>query len=193
MLPQLLDRDPRARNAKGDPGQEPCVVPDGRSSQNRLDFPFVNTSFPRQVARLQELDWRFRQTEVAVPATLLWHGFIIREMAGQFPIEAAVGGDEVDDALDAFHVALFSGFNLRVDGCDDLTFRVFALWEVFEDAEAVHYTAWLEFDGSGVVPFLQSLHGVRSGKVSASSSCVDVDSCPLVSKFASLFEGFGDW
>ncbi len=193
VLPQLLDRDPRARNAKGDPGQEPRVVPDSRSSQDRLDFPFVDASFPRQVARLQELDWRFRQTEVAVPATLRWHGFIVREMAGQFPVEAAAGGDEVDDALDALHVALFSGFNLRVDGCDDLTFRVFALREVFEDAEAVHYAAWLEFDGSGVIPFLQFLHGVRSGEASASSSCVDVDFCPLFSDYAGLFEGLGDW
>ena len=142
MLPQLLHRDPRARNAKGDPRQEPSVVPDAGGGQDCLELPFVDTPFPRLVARLDEFYLGFRKAEVAVSATSLRHGILVCEMFGQFPTQAAVGGDEVDDTLDPLHVALFSGLDLRVDGCDDLTLRLF--WrEVFENAEAVHYTAWL--------------------------------------------------
>lgn len=193
MFPQLLRRDPRARNAKGDPGQESRVIPDRRRGQDRLDLPLVYPSFAGQVARPDEVDFGLRETEVAVPAPLPWHGTLVREMSGQFPTEAARGRDEVDDALDAFHVAFFSGFDLRVDGCDDLALGVFALGEVFEDTEAIHHAAGLEFDGAGVVPFLQFLHRVRSWEASARCGCVDVDSRPLVGGFAGLYECFGDW
>ena len=100
-------------------------------------------------------------------------------------------GDEVDDAPDALHVALFSGFDLRVDGGDDLILGRFALGEVVEDAEAIHHAAWGQFDGSGVVPFLQPSHGVRSWEASASSCDVDVHSRPLFGGLARLFECLG--
>lgn len=98
--------------------------------------------------RPDEFDSGVREAEIAMSATVLGHGAIVCEMSGQLPTQAAVGGDEVDDALDALHVAFFSGFDLRVDGGDDSTFCLFALWEVFEDAEAVHNAAYLEFDGA---------------------------------------------
>ena len=120
------------------------------------------------------------------------HGAVVCEMPGQFTAEAAVGGDEVDDAPDAVHVALLSRFDLRVDGRDDLRLRLFAPWEVFEDAEAVHHAAWLQFNGTGVVPLLQFLHRFRAGEASARGGCVDVDARPLVGELACLFEGFGD-
>ena len=193
VFPQLLRGDPRAGNAKGDAGQESRIIPDLGRSQDGLDLALVHTSFPRQVARLEEVDFGFRETEVAVPAPLRRHGTIVGEMSGQFPAEAARGGDEVDNAPDAVHVAFFSGFDLRVDGRDDLALGLFALGEVFEDTEAVHHAAGLEFDGAGVVPCLQFLHRVRSWEASASGGCVDVDSRPLVGAFAGLFECFGDW
>ena len=143
MLPQLLRRDPRARNAKGDPGQEPSIVPNLGGSQDGLDLALVDPAFPGQIMRFEELDLLFREAEVAVTATFVGHGGIVGEMPGQFPTQAAVGDDEVDDALDSFHVAFFSGLDLRVDGCDDLTLRLIPSWEVFEDTEAVHHTTWL--------------------------------------------------
>lgn len=143
VLRQLLHRNAWAGNAKGDPGQEASVVPNFGSSQDGLDLPLVDTPFARLVVRLDEFDWGFRKTEVAVSTAFRRHSAIVGEMSGQFPTQAALGGDEVDYAPDSFHVALFSGLDLRVDGCDDLTLRLFPLWKVFENAEAVHHTAWL--------------------------------------------------
>lgn len=101
--------------------------------------------------------------------------------------------DEVDDLPDAVHVAFLSGFNLRIYGCDDLVFCVLALGEVFEDAEAIHDAAGLEFDGADVVPFLQFLDRV-SALEGSSGGCgggVDVDMGPSFGGFAYLFEGSG--
>ena len=192
MLRQLLHRNAWARNAKGDPGQEASVVANFGSSQDGLDLPLVDTPFARLVVRLDEFDWGFRKAEVAVSTAFRRHSAIVGEMSGQFPAQAALGGDEVDYSPDSFHVALFSGLDLRVDGCDDLTLRLFPLWKVFENAEAVHHTAWLQFNSPGVVPFLQFLYRIRSWEASASSCSVDVDSCPLVGGLAHLFECLGD-
>lgn len=188
MLPQLLRRNPRARNAKGDPGQESSIVPNLRGSQDSLDFALIDTASPGQVMRLEEPDLFFRQAEVAMTATFLGHGTVVGEMPGQFPTQAALGSDEVDDTLDSVHVAFFSGLDLRVDGCDDLTFRLFPLGKIFENTEAVHDAAWLEFNSTRIIPFLQFLYSVRSWEASAIRSCVDVDSRPLVSSLAQLFE-----
>lgn len=193
VLPQLLRRDPRARNAKRDPGQEPRVVADSGSGQDALDPRLIDAPLPRRVVtRGQELDPSLLQAEIAVTATSLGDGAVVGEVARQFAAEAAFGGDEVDDAPDAVHVALLPRFDLRVDGRDDLRLVLFAPGEVFEDAEAVHHAARLQFDGAGVVPFLQLLHRFRAGEAPARGGVVDVDARPFVGERAFLLEGFGD-
>ena len=107
-------------------------------------------------------------------------------MAGQFAAEAAGVGDEVDDALDALHVALFSPFDLRIDFGDDVGFflLVVATGEVFEDAEAVDDAAGLQLDGAGAVPFLEFPYGVGAGELSSAGGGVDVDAGPFLGGFA---------
>ena len=138
--------------------------------------------------RLEELDLSFREAEAAVTATFLGHGTVVGEMPGQFPTQAALGSDQVDDTLDSVHVAFLSGLNLRIDGCDDLTLRLFPLGKVFENTEAVHDAAPLEFNSTRVIPFLQFPHSVRSWEASAIRGCVDIDSCPLLGSLTQLFE-----
>lgn len=192
MLAQFLRRDARARDAKGDAGQEPRVVPDPGGGEDGGELRPVDAAFPGRGGRVAEIDGGAREAVVAVSAAVGGHGAVVGEMAGQFAAQAAAGGDEGDDVLDALHLAFLSGFDLRVDGRDDLALRRFPLREVLEDAEAAHHAAGLEFNGAGVVPFLQFPHGVRSWEASAAGRGVDVDSRPLLGRFARSFECFGD-
>ena len=122
MLAQLLHRNSRARNPKRDSSQEPRIVADARSSQDLLDFPFINASFPilHIPCALDEFDFLIRNAEITMPATSFRHRILVREMFCQSSAQAALGSDEVDDLLDAMHVAFFSGFDLRIEGRDDV-------------------------------------------------------------------------
>ena len=94
MLPQPLRRNPGTRNPKRDSSQESRVVPDVRGSQYGLDFLLVDASFSRKiVTRLEELDRGIRKTEVAMSATVRWHGVLVAEMSRQFTTGAAGVGD----------------------------------------------------------------------------------------------------
>ena len=155
MLPQLLGRDPGARDAKGDSSQEPRVVPDGRSSQDGSNLLLVDASFPVGIFLLQEHNRSVREAKVAMAAPVLHrHAPFVAEMSRQFTTQAAGRGDEVDDAPDALHVCLLPRFDLRVDGRDESILGVLALREVGEDAEPVDDAAGVEFDGAAIVPFL---------------------------------------
>ena len=82
---------------------------------------------------------------------------------------------------------------MRVDGSDELILGLFALRKRFQDAEAVYDTAGVEFNGTHVVPFLQSPDRVCTREAATGSCDVDVDSGPRFGGFAGLFNGVGDW
>ena len=188
--PQLLKRHPRAIKPNRDSGQEPRIVPDLRGRQHGLHLRLLHPPFPRQPIPLHELDPGLRKTEIAMPAPPLGHRIPVGEMVREGPAQTAASGDEVDDAPDALHVALLSGFDLRVDGVDDLGLGVVAAGEVAQDAEAVHDSTGVELDGSAVVPLLQFLNCVGAGEAPAGGGGVDVDVRVLFGRLAGLFEGF---
>lgn len=113
-------------------------------------------------------------------------------MFRQLPAQAAGRGDEVDDALDAVHVRFLPGFDLRVDGGDDVVFFGGGLREGAEDAEAVHDAAGVEVDGADGVPCLQGADCVGAWEVALLGGEVDVDVGVFVGGFAVFFERFGD-
>ena len=199
MLPQLLLCNPRTRNAKRDSGQETRVVSDDRSGQDGLDLLLVDAC--PVIRRLEKLDSRARDAEIAMAAAFFWDCILVAEMPRQFAAQAAAsgggGGDEVDDASDALHVTLFPRFDLRVDGIDDGVLCRFVVAplreEVSQDAEAVDDAAGVQFDGARVIPFLELLDSVGTWEAARRGGGVHVDARPLLGGLAGLFEGFSDW
>ena len=126
-------------------------------------------------------------------ATVRWHGILVAEMFRQFTTRAARMRDQVNNLPDARHVAFLPGFDMRVDGIDELIFGLFALRKRSQDTEAVDDAAGLEYNGTNVVPFLQFPDRVCALEAPTSSYHVDVDSGPRLGCFAGLFDGVGDW
>ena len=128
-----------------------------------------------------------------MPATFIGHGILVREMPRQFSAEAALrGGEEVDDAPDALHIAPFSVFDIRVERPDHLTFRLLASWEFAQDAEPIDDAAGMELDGPAVVPFLEFPDSVGAREAARGRGGVDVDAGVFVGRLAGFFEGLGD-
>lgn len=75
-------------------------------------------------------------------------------MTGEFAGKAGLGSDESDDSVHTVDVALFSRFDLSINGFDDTAFLIFPARKFSQDTETIDYAARREFYGTAVMPFL---------------------------------------